>query len=393
MASRPTTSGSGSAGSGGSSPSPHSHADALAEWALFSRDPGGYRTPRERAADALTRTEAGAVRVDLATVTAFLNYCRRLVDQDEMTTNYVEGTLSNYLTQWAAALRERDLHKVSLDELQALLAREAWQTAYRKRIVALKAFTSWARTEKPAPKLRRAEDPTIDLQTPPVVAEKSRRTKGYPAAFIERFYSLVPSQVVRDQIRLHLCANGMHDSEIDRLARGKGEVVRVDDPSGIAGVLVFRHKKKGGDHAISVDAASLAAAERLQARGAAMAQSAVQDMLDDIAIAEHGCGGELRVVGKRKTGARAGADDRRIEPCPGCRRLLPSELRHSFATLAKKIGQKVYPKNGGDVSLDEIAAAMGHLNKSTTKGFYLGDHVPMMIKLKVKLRHPADPAV
>src|SRR4051812_24215005 len=41
----------------------HSHPDALAEWALFSRDPGGYRTPKERSADALTRTDAGAVRV------------------------------------------------------------------------------------------------------------------------------------------------------------------------------------------------------------------------------------------------------------------------------------------------------------------------------------------
>lgn len=361
---------------------------ALAEVALFEASPETYKPRKERAAAALRQSDGASVRLDLETLEAFGDWCKEQQKAGQLSEGYVKHTLGPYLAAWAKALGDRPLQKVTLDDLQALLKKKEWKTARHKRIVALKAFASWAREVKDAPKLLRTQDPTIELKTPPVIPEKKRRKKGYEIVFVEKLYAALSSQLARDTIRLRACAHGMHDTEIARLARGEGELTRVSDPGGIEGVIVFRHEKKREDHAISVDAASFAAAERLQARGVGLSRSAMRTMLQRVAIRWCGCGG----ITKSRLNKR-GEKVWETFPCPKCISIRPSELRHSFATWGQTVGKAVYAKGQKGVPLEAVQVAMGHLNKKTTAGFYVGDRVPMMIKIPIRLEHPEDPPV
>lgn len=360
---------------------------AMAEWALFRNDPAGYQTPKERTAE-LHVDRSDVVRLDPETMAQFIAYANASVERGELSDGYVKHTLAPYLAAWGVALGNRDLHKVKLDDLQKALRHTDWQRAQHKRVVALKAFTAWARTEKAAPKLRRGEDPTLDLQTPEVVPEKSRRKKGYSIEFVEKIYRELPSQLARDTLRLRACANGIHDQEIGRLARGEGELRVIDDPSGIYGVLDFEQKKKGEEHSVSVDRATFEAAKRLQARGTPLSRAAFRTMLQRVAIRWHGCGG----VTKKRINKR-GEPVWETSPCKGCQKIWPSELRHSFATWASNDGKVVRLKRGRGVPLELVAEAMGHKNKRTTVGFYRGKYVPLMIQVPLRLRHPEDPAI
>ncbi|MCK8501562.1 tyrosine-type recombinase/integrase [Myxococcus fulvus] len=322
-----------------------SEREALAELALFERDPVAYRTRGQAKA-----TAPGAARIEPETLEAFLKHA---IEQG-LTPAYVKDILGTYLTAWGAVLKGRDLRTVQLAELRALLAR--WKTAKRHRIVALKSFTTWLREEA---RLPRAEDPTIDLKVPQPKAEKSVRAKGYEMPAIELLYAEIPSQLLRDTLCLR-AKTGMHDTEIGRIARGEAELREVRDPSGIFGTLTFRHLKAGKVHVVSVDAQTFAAARRLAARGSPLSRNAAKVMID-------------------RAAKRLGVPS-----------IQPGELRHSFATWARQTGKVVRPADGG-VSLDEIAAVMGHTSARTTQVFYVGDKVPPMIALPLQLQHPEDP--
>jgi hypothetical protein len=71
--------------------------------------------------------------------------------------------------------------------------------------------------------------------------------------------------------------------------------------------------------------------------------------------------------------------------------LKPSELRHSFATWARQSGRLVRASSGG-VPLAEVALVMNHYTPRTTGVFYVGDEVPPMIALPLRLHHREDPA-
>lgn len=363
--------------------------EARAELALFTRDPAGYRTKRERAAQVLTASAAsGAVCLDDETLKAFFQRCKALVDKGEMSLVHYRESLIPYLTQWGAALRGRDLHTLAIDDLQAAFVKEKWVTAKHKRIVALKSFTKWARVEKTAPKLRRAQDPTIDLATPKIVRKKTRSRERYSIELVQRLYRALPDQRARDIIRLRACANGLHDTEIERIASGDAELARLDDPCGIAGVLRFWQAKKQDWHEVSVDAPTFAAAERL-AKSGHLRRRALLTMLNAVAIEWHGCGG----IEKRwKREGRPDKPTRRIVPCKGCMRFHPSRLRHAFATWALTIGEEIHPTGQKGVPLAVVSERMAHKNKDTTKGFYVGEHVPSMIRIVgLELTHPNDP--
>lgn len=326
-----------------------SEREALAEMALWERDPAGYRNREQSARD------AAAVRLDGPTLADFLAHLARRGLTEEYRT-YVR----TYLQEWGEALARRDLRTVQLRELRQLLSR--WKTARHHRIVALKSFTAWLREED---YLRRSEDPTIDLRVPPATPEKSVRAKGYPMPLVERFYSELESQASRDMICLR-AKTGMHDTEIGRIASGDGVLRKVEDPSGIYGTVTFRHKN-GRIHVVSMDAQTFGAAERLQARGSAVTRNALKVMLD-----------------------RAGERIRKADGLKEAPRLMPGELRHSFATWASAHGVVVRPTEGG-VSLDVVASVMGHLSPRTTKVFYEGNQIPPMIALPLRLAHPKDP--
>ncbi|OJH37940.1 hypothetical protein BON30_25460 [Cystobacter ferrugineus] len=334
--------------------------DALAELALFRRDRDAYlaKVKADRSEEVQASTVAGAVplsgdvgpRLDADSVREFLRH----LTQRGRTEGYRRDART-YLSQWAEVLAGRDLSTVSLLELRRALSQ--WPTARKMRIITLKSFFSWLREED---RLKVAEDPTLSLKVPPAVAEKGRRAKGYSMAQVEKLYAAIGSQTVRDVLCLR-AKTGMHDSEIARLASGKGELRVVNDPSGIAGTARFLHKN-GRVHILSLDAQALAAAQRLQVRGRAPIRNTVRESI--------------------------GYASARIGQSP----IHPSELRHSFTTWATNEGQVVKATRGG-VPLDVVASVLGHQSTRTTKKFYDGTEIPPMITVPLKLHHPQDPAV
>lgn len=346
-----------------------SERDAMVELALFETDPVAYRTRAQRTAAA-----PGRVVLDVETLSLFAAHCAK----QGLSEGYRKHILGRYLADWGVALRGRDLRTVALREVVSAL--DGWKTARHHRIVALKAFTAWARETA---QLRRGDDPTVDLRVPPARAEKSLRPKGYPMRLVERLYAEISSQALRDTICLR-AKTGMHDSEISRIARGEARLKRLDDPSGIAGTITFRHKT-GKVHVVSVDAQTFAAAERLAVRGP-LSRNAAKVMLDRVAIRWHGCDG----VTRKRTNAR-GEHVWETRPCPGCELFRPGELRHSFATWARAEGRLVRAREGG-VPLAEVAAVMGHFSARTTATFYEGGEVPAMLALPLRLEHAEDPA-
>lgn len=339
--------------------------DAFAELALFNRDPAGYKT---RSKDAAARVErkSGGFFLDSTTLEEFRKHCLKRVEKGDVTAGHVNGTLRPYLAAWAKALNGRPLNALETTELKAMLKK--WKTAEHKRVVALKAFTAWLREEKD---FKRKDDPTLELKTPPIIPEKSSRAKGYPLRVVEVVYARVENQRVRDVIMLR-AKLGMHDSEIRRIALGKCSLRRVSDPSGIEGTITFEHLKKGAVHSVSCDAQTFAAAERIQASRAIVERRTVKSNVD-AAVDDYNSNRPKNVAA--------------IGP------VYPGELRHSFATWATTVGEEVWPMNKKGVDLSKVAEAMGHLGKRTTKVFYVGDRVPMLIRLPIKLEHDKDPTV
>jgi integrase len=320
---------------------------ALAELALFERDPVAYQT-KSRAAVAPARP--GRILVDADTVGRFLAYLRA----KECSVSYLRRA-RGYLANWGEALAGRDLRTVELFDLrQALAKRPRGRT---DRMIVFKSFCSWLRAED---LLKMAEDASLGLKVPKSRPEKSLRAKGYDMKAVERVYAAVPSQWVRDVVCLRV-KTGMHHSEVERLAQGKGELRQLDLACGIAGTIRFVHKS-GRVHIISLDAQAFAAAQRLRAEG---------DAPSDVWV--------------RKSIMRAAESI-------GHPSLHPGEFRHSFATWAKNHGELVKPTARG-VALEMVAAVMGHQSAATTSMFYDGTEVPPMIALPLRLVHPEDPPV
>jgi integrase len=350
--------------------------EALAELALFVRDPQKYTTRREARAVAA----ADAIVVNAESVDKVAAHLQR----EGRSPKYIKNVIS-YLGVWAEDLRGRDLRGFKLKDLLAIVNER--ETARGKRIAALKTFTAYFREVEASLELN--EDPTIALMMPPARPEKMKRSKGYPMELVEQVYAAIydwendvtepdafgrvrkrgvnvapmrtgdgDAQGVRDVLVLR-AKYGMHGTEIDRIATGGGQLDAVKAQKQIAGTLKFQHKT-GRVHVLSVDRQGFAAAKRLQARGKVISDGYVRTSL------KYAC---------RKLG---------VDP------LNPGELRHSFATWAGEVGVEVKPKEAG-VSMEAIAASMGHQSKRTTGFFYWGVKIPAMVLVPIKLRHRDDP--
>lgn len=346
--------------------------DALAELALFERDPANYRTRKQQRQE--RASDAGGLRLDAATLEAFSTDARAKVARGELSESHVRHTLQPYLLAWAGALGGRELRTVTLAELRRIL--DGWTTAHHKRIVTLKAFTAWARERG---KLDRKDDPTLDLAVP-AATPRPVAARAFTAEKIEAFYSAlrdysfapgygddapedaprvaVSLQPVRDVFVLRARC-GMHGTEIERLARGEGAIRVLENEGEIAATLVFPHKR-GGEHVVSVDAQALAAARRLQVMGKAP---------DRVAT------------------GRAVA--RVVEQCPELAGFAFENLRHSFITLGAS-GRTVTARAGG-VPLELLSQVAGHTSTSTTRRHYLGAHIPPMVVVPLRLANSDDP--
>lgn len=357
--------------------------EASAELALFMRSPAAYR-PR---GDAAARVPDAPVTIDSQRVARFLVWLR---GEQGRTPRYVKN-VGFYLAAWAGDLAGRDLRTVKLQDVLRVLGSYPRSStnpetgkvlvqaaARRNRVTALKSFTAWLREVDAS--LQVGEDCTLALKVPPPRPEKARRaaageSKGYQLEDVERLYSaitgwesrkfgwkagqLVDVQPVRDVLRLH-CTTGMHATEIERLARREGTLRRLQGQGEIAATITFVHKS-GRVHVQSVDAATAAAVERLQARGSAPVDSFVRKVVARAAAA-------AKLPGRIKLGA----------------------LRHSFVTWSRTRGRLVTPTSAG-VALEAVAAAIGHQSTRTTSMHYDETRVPPMVVVPIKLGHRDDP--
>ncbi len=321
--------------------------EALAELALFDRDPEGYRTRRSQAA----QRAAEEVHLSPEHAKGFLDHLAR----EGRTESYRRGC-KTYLAAWAEALEGRDLRTVTLQDLRKLL--NQWPKARKARIIVLKSFCTYLREQ--AAVLTPAQDPTLALPVPPPRPGKAMGERDYDLRLVERFYAATEHQAVRDALCV-AAKTGLHFTELERVTSGQGTVRVLEGHGQIAGVLEVPHKS-GRPHLQSVDAQALAALQRLTARGGAPVKSFVRMEL-------------------KKAAAVLG-----VAP------LKMGRFRHSFITWAEEVGVEVKPTAGG-VPLATVAAVVGHKSSRTTQQFYSGKKVPVMIALPLRLRHPEDPAV
>jgi len=329
--------------------------EALAELLLFERDPQSYANKPN------ARVAVGDVVMNASAVQQYLDFLK-----SEGRTEKHRRDVKKYLIDWSEVFLDRDLRTLTLRDVKRELNR--WQDPSSKRVIAkkhriasLKGFFSWLREEEAA--ISPAEDPTLSLKVPPSRPEKMIRDKGYEIRDIERLYRAMSgsgdAQLARDALVLHAKC-GLHDTEIERLAKGEGEVRVVRGHGEIAGTIRFVHKS-GRVHLQSVDAQTLAAALRLQE-----SRGKYNYWILFYAI-------------------RAAADSL------GRKAVNLGELRHSVVTWGRNYGEKIRPTKAG-VTTQDMAEFIGHSASRTTKFFYDGTKVPPMIKIPIRLHNPQDPA-
>lgn len=228
-----------------------------------------------------------------------------------------------YLGQWADVFGHRDLRTISLhDDIKPAL--DAWKTARKTRVVALKGFTAWLRREKGI--LERRDDPTLDLQVPSTRPEKLTRKKAIPFEVVQATLPLLPADV-RDLVVL-LAATGLHVSEVRRFASGEGA---LHEPSpqqrkeGVRATLSVRHKN-GRLHVV------------------ALTSEEVLEAAQNIAIAKKVPSHSTQWWALREAKAEWNI----------------GSLRHSVATWLHEAGW----------SLEAIAEQLGHRDPRTTADFY-----------------------
>lgn len=349
-----------------------SERDALAELALFNRDPRAYITARDVAKSQLRRQRAARVTPQDDALQELEGRMRAAQRSEK----HIRDT-RRYLNVWLAALRAKDLRTVGKAELERVLEAKCKPSQLSKRnklIVALKSYTAMLKAKG---MLDPAENPArwLDEEPPPPARVAAQR--HHSAAVLERCYAAIAplrrsgkggprpepdqDQAVRDTMRLMVCY-GMHHTEVRRLAScHPSTAARPHEHAFIKGVVSFWHQKKRAWHHISVDTAAWAAVQRLRGRRQAPGD---------------GC--------MRKYLAQACRHGR-------CDRVLPARLRHSFVTLARAGGKKVFPGDAG-LDLEDIAAITGHKSTATTETHYDANVVRPMGVIPINLVNPSDPA-
>ncbi|MFT3708726.1 MAG: hypothetical protein QM817_13835 [Archangium sp.] len=323
------------------------------ELAVFDRDPEGFRV-----AGAPRTVGEGALLLETDTIAAVIDWQTAQGQAPE----HIYAT-ALYLKQWAHHFDGRDVNTITISDCERAL--DAWGTARKMRIVALKTFCTW-HVKRELLK----NNPAAKLQVPKAIAAKHVEARNYSKLEIERAYAATDSQVQRDTIRLAI-SSGLHITEIERFATGIGKLVKVEGQGEIAGVLWVLHKS-GKQHPNSIDAATFAAAERVRARGSIPGRPKRFEYAERVAqrLSER----LTLELGKPTT----------IEA------VQYGALRHSFITLARSAGGRIVrPVNFG-VSLEEIRDAVGHRTTRTTE-IYDGSQVPPMIVFPLDLTHPEDP--
>jgi integrase len=326
---------------------------ARAEYALFERDPEGYKAAHKQARRSDPEDGVYLTRDMVESFSRYRAHKRELGEQ-----HILEGI--SYLARWQEKLKGRDLRRLKLLDLNKVL--EGWADpktgkikAEKHLIAHIKALYQWLRRTG---RVTLHEDPTVDLETPQARAEKLERFKGAQMADIERIYAHTGYQRVRDMLMI-LCSTGMHLRELVRIVKFKRAVVtEVVGCGEIVATVTYTHKKQR-NHTHSLSAPAYAALKRLMEFDMLSLRWS-QRMVDRACIT-------LEI----KPGVALGA------------------MRHSFITWAKTHGRLVRPTDAG-LDMQTIAGIVGHEDERTTRRYYDESKVPPMIKLPIQLSHVDD---
>lgn len=304
--------------------STHDEELAVGELARFLADPVAFCRPAPEV------PEVGPVLITKERLTLYLESIRHTVEDHRRARR-------SYLHAWAD--QGVDLRHVDRKGLRLMLA--SFDGGHRGRTEALNAFARWLVKEGDLERW----NPLVNTRAPE--ATRAER-EAYSLKQLGAAWKTLGAGPVRDLFHLR-AATGMHHTEIEQLEGAavitgplldKGVAIRkLDGKQGIAGVLQVMHKSRRR-HRQSVDAPTLEAALRLVAR--------VPD---------------------------------RVTVWEALKPLVPSNLRHTFVTLAGEVGTLVTFVAGG-VDRGRIAQVVGHRAGSTmTADRYDKLQVPPMIRL------------
>lgn len=305
----------------------HDEELAKGELARFVNDPVAYFRVEEIA-------HKGPVDISSERINLYLESIRHTV-KDHYTAR------DKYLHEWSGKM----LNLRTADEAKLLRTLKEFGGGYRGRTEALNAFARFlvkkGHLDKWTPLVC-----TIDADPEMVRAERV----AYSIKQLTETYRRLDGWM-RDLFYLR-AATGMHQTEIDQIEGAKiydgplpekGVGIRkLGGKHAIQGVVQVMHKSRHR-HRQSVDAKGLAAALRL----------------------------------------REGVPNR-VSVWKAFDPIIPSNLRHTFVTLAGEVGELVSYKSGG-VERSRIAQAVGHRAGSTmTADRYDKLQVPEMIRLPLK---------
>jgi hypothetical protein len=309
---------------------------ALGELANFEKDPDAYCRPAPEA------PSTDAVYMTTERINRYLASIRGTVEDHR-------NARANYLDDWSA--KKLDLRTASLATLETKLAE--FEGGHNGRTEALNAFARFL--------VRKGE---LARWLPLECEHSAKRTRAERVSYnfdeIRDCYEAQTDQRVRDVFHVRLLAAGMHHTEIEQLEgariykgpmpdRGTGiRVLPEGEHPTIRGVLQFKQKKKPR-HRVSVTADVLEAALRLRA-----------DVPDREFVWE-----KLKAKG-----------------------VIPSNLRHTFITLAGELGEWI-TYTGKGVPLDLIQQVVGHsIGSKVTLSNYDKLQIPPMVRLPLKLPSP-----
>lgn len=311
----------------------HTITAAKAQLERFESDPAGYRP--DGAGDRLQLTAQLVI--------------------DWTTFQHAKGNTGKYvrdharkMATWAERLAGADLRKLTLKQLRDGLA---GLSAQKHRIIAIKAFFSWLRTEKGL--VTTAQDATLDLKVPQSDPAKWKKRKAVPWQHVEKLLAHMQAAVEaetgrelaatdkvhpgedarrRRDVLLLLTATAWHVTELRRFIRS-GEIVRQASGEVLA-VLVTMHKGKEPTRMPVVHREHLEAADRLRMYGKIprWLERTHYEFCDAAGVPRFGLG----------------------------------VMRHSVATWA--VEAKEHP--------ERVAAFLQHKDPRTTKRFYIDVAVP-----------------
>jgi integrase len=280
--------------------------------------------------------EAHRLEITAELVGLFRLYMKRKQNSE----HYVAQTV-HLLAWWADALAGRDLRNLNVQtDIKAALERK---TRIPARIIALKSFCSWLRTEKGL--LKRAEDATLDLPVPHPPAAKLKRRRVVNREHVLALLPHLPPQP-RDILTL-LTGTAWHVSEVRRFA-ASGEIVRPLGGSPLA-VLVTKHKSGEPTRTPINTPEHLAAAERILNSGKIPGHVYLARIMRDT------------IARVREEQARRGIPEKEWMP-----HFRMGVMRHSVITWAVEMG----------ATLAQASEFAGHKTTATTRKYYLDLMIP-----------------